>query len=62
MEWGFEGGQGDVPLRKRQVLCSDDVADSRLWIDGFNRPPPSNVSRHIAGHVIPVFMLRRISP
>ncbi len=25
-----EAGRGSIPLRKIEVLCSDDVADSRL--------------------------------
>ncbi len=57
-----EGGRGGIPLRKRQVLCSDDVADSRLRIVGLLVRLPANVSRYIAGHVIPVFMLRGIPP
>ena len=51
-----------IPLRKTEVPCSDDVADSRLRIVRTDRPPPENVSRHIAGHVALLFMLRRIPP
>ena len=29
-----EAGRGGIPLRKIEVLCSDDVADSRLRIVG----------------------------
>ena len=29
-----EAGQGSIPLRKIEVLCSDDVADSCLRIVG----------------------------
>ena len=40
-----EAGRGGIPLRKIEVLCSDDVADSRLRIVGLTvRLPKTSVA------------------
>ena len=40
-----EAGGGGIPLRKIEVPCSDDVADSRLRIVGQNvRLPKTSVA------------------
>ena len=48
-----EAGRGGSPLRKIEVPCSDDVADSRLRIVGQDVRLSANTSRCIAGHVYP---------
>ncbi len=40
-----EAGRGGIPLRKIEVLCSDDVADSRLRTVGLTvRLPETSVA------------------